>query len=77
MELLYNQQSIDYIDEMSTFLLNPQKMYSVSYQQAVTENRHHLAQFLADLSTTFTPRQRQHLQDKLTEIVDDIRGLIG
>ena len=77
MELLYNQQSIDYIDEMSTFLLNPQKMYSVSYQQAVTENRHHLAQFLAHLSTTFTPRQRQHLQDKLTEIVDDIRGLIG
>jgi hypothetical protein len=77
MELLYNQQSIDYIDEMSTFLLNPQKMYSVSYHQAVTENRHHLAQFLADLSTTFTPRQRQHLQDKLTESVDDIRGLIG
>lgn len=77
MELLYNQQSIDYIDEMSTFLLHPQKMYSASYQQAVTQNRDHFAQFLADLSMTFIPRQRQHLQDKLTEIVDDIRGLMG
>lgn len=76
MELLYNQQSMDYIDEMSTFLLNPQGMYSVSYHQAVRENRDHFAQFLADLSTMFTPLQRQHLQDKLAEIIDDIQELI-
>lgn len=75
MGLLRNQQTLNYIDDMSTFLLEPEKMYSSSYQQAVLENRHHFAQFLADLSTTFTPQQRQHLQHELTGIIDDLKEL--
>jgi len=75
MELLKNRQASNYSNDMSIFLLNPQRIYKVSYRRAVLENRRHFAQLLADLSTTYTTRQREHLQHELAEIVDDLRAL--
>ena len=75
MELLYNRHASNYIADMSLFLLKPQKTYSTSYRQVFLENRRHFAQFLADISTTFTPQQREHLQHELVEIIDDLKEL--
>ena len=75
MELLNNRQASNYSDDMSNFLLNPKSIYHASYRRDVLENRRHFAQLLADLSTTFTARQREHLQHELAGIVDDLRSL--
>lgn len=75
MELLNNRQASNYNIDMSNFLLNPRGIYLASYRRDVLENRHHFAQLLADLSTTFTPRQREHLQHELAGIVEDLRTL--
>lgn len=75
MELLHNRYASNYIADMSLFLLKPKKIHSASYRQAVLENRGHFAEFLADLSTTFTPQQREHLQHELLEVIDDLKEL--
>lgn len=75
MELLYNRNASNYTADMSLFLLQPKKIHSASYRQAVLENRRHFAGFLADLSTTFTPQQREHLQHELLEVIDDLNEL--
>lgn len=77
MELLDNRHGPSYNDDMRLFLLQPNKIYRASYRQAVLENRVHFAEFLANISTTFTPQQRQHLQHELLGVIDDLKELIA
>lgn len=76
-ELLRHRQDAQYRDDMRRLLLQPATLYSASHRQAVMENRHHLAQFIADLAATLTPEQRKHLQQKLSEIIADLQALHG
>jgi hypothetical protein len=74
-ELLNRRHSANFKDDMTIFLLNPQRFYQRAYRLDVSENRRHFAQVIADLSTTFIPQQRQHLQHALDRIIGDLKEL--
>lgn len=74
-ELLNRSHSANFKDDMTIFLLNPQRFYQRAYRLDVSENRRHFAQVIADLSTTFIPQQRQHLQHELDRIIGDLKEL--
>jgi hypothetical protein len=59
--LLNRRHSANFKDDMSNFLLNPQKIYKHTYRLAVSENRRHLAQVIADLSTVDSQVPVQHV----------------
>lgn len=74
-ELLKRRHSANFKEDMTIFLLNPQRLYQHAYRLDVSENRSHFAQVIADLSTTFIPQQRQHLQHELDRIIRDLKEL--
>ena len=75
--LLQDSPGRDYRHEWRLFLLQPDRLYSASHRQAISDNRQLLAQLIADLSVTVTPAQRAHLQRKLDDIIGDLDALQG
>ncbi len=74
-ELLANRQDPDFGSNMQQFLLQPQESYTLSYRQAVEENRLGFAQLIADLSATFSAKQRNYFKQELAGIIGDLNYL--
>ncbi|CAH9067976.1 hypothetical protein PSECIP111951_03958 [Pseudoalteromonas holothuriae] len=56
-------------------LSEPEQLRSAELKQRIAHNRQHDYQFLADIFSTMSDKQRRHLVEELEDLIDDLTSL--
>ncbi|WP_372944111.1 DUF6279 family lipoprotein [Shewanella sp.] len=73
--LLRRSETEYFSAQMTRLMTAPDELKSLVYRDKVNENTHKFGSMLIALNQTFTDKQRQHFDKKLTELVDDLTEL--
>ena len=69
------EQTVYFSQQMRLLMISPDQLKSKVYRDNVEENTLKFGKMLIALNRTFSQKQRQHFDEKLTELVEDLTEL--